>query len=42
MSYYYWGKFQTHAFHVAPSISPIVSVMNLLGLAKLAPEKQTS
>ena len=31
MSPYHWGKFQTNAFHVAPSIGPIVSVMNLQG-----------
>ena len=28
---YHWGKFHTHAFHVAPSVGPIVSVMNLQG-----------
>ena len=27
MSYYHWGEFQTHAFHVVPSMSPIVSVV---------------
>ena len=28
---YYWGEFQTHAFHVGPSMGPIVSVVNLQG-----------
>ena len=31
MSQHHWGEFQTHAFHVVPSMSPIVSVMNLHG-----------
>ena len=31
MSHYYWDEFQTHAFHVAPSIGSIVSVVNLHG-----------
>ena len=26
---YHWGKFQTHAFHVAPFMGPIVLVVNL-------------
>ena len=29
MSHYHWGEFQTHAFHVVPSMGPIVSVINL-------------
>ena len=29
MSYYHWSELQTHAFHVVPSMSPIVSVVNL-------------
>ena len=29
MSPYCWGEFQTHAFHVMPSMDPIVSVVNL-------------
>ena len=28
---HYWGEFQTHAFHVAPSMGPIVSIVNLQG-----------
>ena len=31
MSPYRWGKVHIHAFHVAPSMGPIVSVMNLQG-----------
>ena len=31
MSHYHWGQFQTHAFHVAHSIGPIVSVVSLYG-----------
>ena len=31
MSHHHWGEFQTHAFHVVPSMSPIVSVVNLHG-----------
>ena len=31
MSHYHWGQFQTHAFHVVPSMGPIVSVVNLHG-----------
>ena len=31
MSPYHWGEFHTHAFHVVPSMGPIVSVMNLQG-----------
>ena len=31
MSPYRWGEFQTHAFHVIPSMDPIVSVVNLYG-----------
>ena len=29
----YWGEFQTHAyaFHVVPSMGPIISVINLHG-----------
>ena len=23
-----WGEFQTHTFHVVPSMGPIISVMN--------------
>ena len=26
---YHWDQFQTHAFHVVPSMGPIVSVMTL-------------
>ena len=31
MSRYHWGEFQTHAFHVAPFICPIVPFMNFQG-----------
>ena len=31
MPHYYWGEFQTHAFHVVPFMGPIVLVMNLQG-----------
>ena len=41
--YYHWGKFQTHAFHVVPSIDPIVLIScGFTWSAKLALEKQTS
>ena len=30
-SHYHWGEFQTYAFHVVPSMGPIVSVVNTLG-----------
>ena len=29
MSPYHWGEFQTHAFHLVPSMGPIFSVVNL-------------
>ena len=35
LSHYHWGEFQSHAFHVAPSMGPIVSVVNLHGLKNL-------
>ena len=31
MSPYHWGDFQTHTFHVAPSMVSIISAMNLQG-----------
>ena len=31
---YPWVEFHTHAFHVAPSMGPIVPVMNLQGRQK--------
>ena len=27
MSYYHWDEFQTNAFHVVPSMGPIISVI---------------
>ena len=30
-SHYHWSEFQIHAFHVVPSIGPIVSVTTLHG-----------
>ena len=35
MSPYHWGEFQFHAFHVAPSMGPIVLVINLQGWQNL-------
>ena len=29
VDYYHWGKSQAHAFHVAPSMGPVFSVVNL-------------
>ena len=34
-SHYHWGKFETHAFHVVPSMGPVVSVTNLHGWQNL-------
>ena len=36
MSYYHWGEFQTHTFHVVLSMGPIVSVMNIQGHSRKA------
>ena len=34
-SHYHWGEFQTHLFHVVPSMGPIVLVVNLYGWQNL-------
>ena len=31
MHCYQWGQFQSHGFHVVPSLGPIISVMTLHG-----------
>ena len=35
MSFYHWGDFKTHAFHVTPSMGPNILVMNLQGWQNL-------
>ena len=39
---YCWGEFHTHAFHVVPSMGPIVSVMNLQGQQNLRKADQST
>ena len=40
-SHYHWNQFETHAFHVVPSMGPTVN-HKFTWLAKLVLEKQTS
>ena len=41
MFHYHWDEFQTHVFHVVPSMDLIVLVVNLYG-QKPAIQKQTN